>query len=581
MIGQITTPEPLVRIKEIWKKLYPNTKINQQLLDRYLDFLADYQKRFPQSPSPANPLWYKEARIYALYVDQFAKDFSGLIKRLDHLEKLGCNTLWLLPLLESPGLDQGYDVTNFEKVRDELGGNQGFLKLVVELQKREMHLIFDLPINHTSNQHPWFQKARVDKEGFYHHFYIWADKRENLAYYQDAFGQKLPVSVVFPHDPAHSDLDSSDPRQNWVWDEVAGEYYYRTFYRHQPDLNYRNPEVLFEMAKVFAFWSVKGVGGFRVDATVHLWKEEGTSQENLPQTHLILQFFQATVEFLQPTTIFIAEAYQPLEKLLVYLRPEECRLAYDFPRMIWLWHALITENSQTLAAYLKKNPALNAPCQWVGLLRAHDELLLEGAPDKEREIIYKQLIKKGLDFKKGRGVSGRLASFLNSDPKKILLAWALLLVQPVSPVIFQGDAEGAENNYDYYQAMKEATGENDTRFVNRGPMDWPRIDRELQEANTLTHKVYLGLQKMLKIWREYNFGKARLELLKTNQKQIFACIREYQDKRAICLHNLGKTPVLTSTPLSDLPDCELLGQKVQQQQGKVFLPGYSFLWIGA
>lgn len=489
-------------LTSLFWRLYPRNPSNEKLLQSFID----------QLPQPLTPPKTKDEVmiIYALYVDQFAKDFNGLTKHLKHISNLGANTLWLLPILKSPGLDQGFDISDYYQVRKDLGGNPAFFKFLKLARKKDLKVIFDISLNHTSIKHPWF-RIRPN-------FYIWSKNR-------DLYTGKN--RVIFPHDPADPKLDPDDPRQKWVWDKTKRQYYYRTFYRHQPDLNYHYPEVLLAMSRVLVFWAKRGVAGFRADAAPFLWKEEGKINESLPQTHLILQFFAAAVARVNANAFLLAEACQRPKQLLDYLGPRECRLAYHFSRMTVLWQALLTQDKTALVKDIKATPKLPPNSDWVMFLRLHDELSLEMVAAGTRRQLHQKLIPNGLDFRRGGGVAGRLASFLGNDPKKILFAWALLLVQPGLPLIFQGDEAGQANNYDYYRQMKQVTGQDDTRFVNRGPMAWDKIDKQ----------VYAGLKKLIRLYRRYHFDKAGLKLIKDREPHLFSCRREFKGKRILCRYN--------------------------------------------
>lgn len=505
------------RLEQLFFKLYPKNSVNKKRLLRFINKLPPKVTKTTADN--------KRMIIYALYVDQFALNFPGLIKHLDHIINLGCNVLWLLPILKSPGLDQGFDISDYYHVRQELGGNQAFFNLLKLAKARNLKIIFDISINHSSIKHPWF-KNKPD-------FYIWSKNRH---LYTD--GNR----VIFPHDPADPTLDQEDPRQKWVWHQPKRQYYYRTFYQHQPDLNYHNPELLLAMSQVLAFWAKKGVAGFRADAAPFLWKENKKINESLPQTHIILQFFQAVIALVNQEAFLLAEACQKPRQLMAYLNPHECSLAYNFPRMTALWQAILTQNCQALITDIQATPKPPKGCNWLMFLRLHDELCLEMLPDKERQLLYQRLIPNGLDFRNGYGVAGRLASFLNNDPKKILFAWALLLVQPGLPLIFQGDDIGQTNNYNYYQKMKQLTNQNDTRFVNRGPMVW----------NKNKQKVYTGLRRLIKLSCQYHFDKAELQLIKEQKPHLFSCLRQFNDQQILCQYNL-KNFSFTWSPLNKPP----------------------------
>ncbi|MDP4031009.1 MAG: alpha-amylase family glycosyl hydrolase [Candidatus Beckwithbacteria bacterium] len=493
----------MARLRQLFFQLYPKNPANKKLLRDFIDQLP---------PLAGKTTVNNDGMVvYALYVDQFAKDFAGLGQRLDHIINLGANVLWLLPILKSPGLDQGFDISDYRQVRRNLGGNTAFFKFLKLAKSKRLKIIFDIALNHTSIQHPWFKHQPG--------FYIWSKSRDLYT------GSNR---VVFPHDPADPRLGPNDPRQKWVWNKPRQQYYYRTFYQHQPDLNYRNPEVLMAMGQVLAFWANRGVDGFRADAAPYLWKEKRRLNESLPQTHLILQFFQAVIATINPDAFILAEACQRPKQLLAYLSPRECRLAYHFSRMTILWQTLLTQDSRALTADINSTSKLPKGCDWLMFLRLHDELSLAMVPERVRKMLHQRLLPNGLDFRQGVDVSGRLASFLNNDPKKILFAWALMLVQPGVPIIFQGDDIGQTNNHHYFQKMKQMTGHDDSRYINRGPMAWNKINQQ----------IYTGLKRLIQFYRRYHFDRATLQLIKTRQPQIFSCWRSFKGRRVLCRYDL-------------------------------------------
>nr|BFE83126.1 hypothetical protein GCM10020093_057270 [Planobispora longispora] len=334
---------------------------------------------------PRDPYWFKRAVFYEVLIRGFADsngdgtgDIRGLIQKLDYLQWLGVDCLWLLPLYESPLRDGGYDISDFMKILPDFGDLGDFVKLVDEAHKRGMRVIADLVMNHTSDQHPWFQASRHDPEGPFGDFYVWSDTDER---YQDA-------RIIF------IDTETS----NWTYDPVRQQYYWHRFFHHQPDLNYENPDVQNAMLEVLRFWLDLGIDGFRMDAIPYLFETEGTNCENLPRTHEYLKRVRAEVDRIYPDRVLLAEANQwPADVVEYFGDPatggDECHMAFHFPLMPRIFMAVRRESRYPISEILAQTPKIPENCQWGIFLRNHDELTLEMVTDDERDYMYSEYAK--------------------------------------------------------------------------------------------------------------------------------------------------------------------------------------------
>ncbi|MBN2149262.1 MAG: maltose alpha-D-glucosyltransferase [Anaerolineales bacterium] len=390
--------------------------------------------RFPNVVCLMNEsLWYQNAVFYELYVRAFCDsnadghgDLPGLTSKLDYLQDLGVDCLWLLPIYSSPLLDDGYDIADYYSILREYGTLGHFKRLVEAVHARGMRIITDLVLNHTSDQHPWFQAARADRTSPYRDYYVWSDTDQK---YSDA-------RVIF--------LDTE--RSNWSWDEQAGQYYWHRFYASQPDLNYANPRVRKEMIKVMKFWLDMGIDGFRADAVPYLFEREGTNCENLPETHEYLKRIRRFMDENYPGRILLAEANQWPEDVRPYFgEGDEFHMGFHFPVMPRIYMALRQGNRQPIQWILERTPTIPRNCQWCTFLRNHDELTLEMVTEQEREWMWQEYAPDPR-MRLNLGIRRRLAPLLENDRRKIELAYSLLFTLPGSPVLYYGDEIGMGDN---------------------------------------------------------------------------------------------------------------------------------------
>lgn len=382
---------------------------------------------------PKDALWYKDAIFYELYVRAFRDsngdghgDLRGVIEKLDYLEALGVTCLWLLPIYPSPLRDDGYDIADYYGVLPEYGNLQDFRDLVDEAHQRGMRVIADLVLNHTSDQHPWFQAARADRSSPYRDYYVWSDNDQKYAL----------ARIIF--------LDTE--KSNWAWDEVAGQYYWHRFYSSQPDLNYDNPAVQDEMIRVAKFWLDMGIDGFRADAVPYLFEREGTNCENLPETHAYLKRLRRFLDENYPGSVLLCEANQWPEDVRPYFGDgDEFHMAFHFPVMPRIFMALRKGDRTPLEWILERTPPIPETCQWCTFLRNHDELTLEMVTEEERQWMWREYAPEPR-MRLNLGIRRRLAPLLDNDRRKIELANSLLFTLPGSPIIYYGDEIGMGDN---------------------------------------------------------------------------------------------------------------------------------------
>ncbi len=521
----------------LWERLYPDS--STEILEQ---FLSDHSPAVGIEPeSHANPTWYKDAVVYSLYIDLFNKNIPGLIDKLDYLQDLGVSCLWLLPILESPMRDAGFDISDYYSVRKNLRrdsdtGLEDFRMLLKESHARSIRIIFDVAMNHTSDQHHWFQEALTSSESPYRDFFIWTD---NPNQYNQA-------RIIF------KGIENSN------WEKSGDQWYFHRFFNFQPDLNYRNPKVLLAMCEVLLFWQKEGVDGFRADAVPYIWKQEGTDCENLDNTHIVVKFFRAVLDYCKPGTLLLAEACQPPTKVVEYLgQGDECHAAYHFPLMPRIFISMAQQSGDAIKETLSPGftPSIPDNTQWFTFLRCHDELSLElvYVTEKERAFIHKTYCHQPLwDFRMGEGISARLSELLLKSPEKILSAYSLMLTLPGTPVIYYGDETAKLNDLEYYNEMVRQVGKDDTRFLVRGFIDWHEQNKQLQDPDSLSYKVFYPLKKMINTRNHHPcFGRGSIEFFHLGPDDlpgIFTFKRQYRDEEIMVIHNLSDGDISIELP---------------------------------
>jgi len=549
-------------LSKYWKILYPELTTKQ--LDVFVAELCEFKNRF--STTAANDdLWYKDAVVYSLYVDLFNKDFEGLSNKIPYLQNLGVNCLWLLPVLSSPMRDAGFDISDYQKIRADLLGEKGdtaFDEFINSAHNAGIRVIFDIAINHTSNQHDWFKRSALLEKNKYSDYYIWS---ENDRGYSDC---RLLFKGMC----------------NSNWEKYAeNRYYFHRFFEFQPDLNYKNPNVLLDMCRNFIFWMEKGVDGFRADAIPYLWKEEGTTCENLENTHVIIKFFRTVVSYLNPDVILLAEACQPPVEVVKYMGDgDECHAGYHFPLMPRIFKSIAAKSSLPIRDVLSHEitPEIPDSCQWFTFLRCHDELSLElvYVSEEDRSYIHKNYCHKPeWDFRSGEGISARLSELFKFDTDKILLAFSMMLSLPGTPVIYYGDEAGKANDIDYYKHQIEITGHNDTRNLVRGRVDWRKLEKSLKNSESFESSIYNALKEMIAVRKRNSaMSKGKIEFVETHEG-LMAYFRKNEEETNLIIHNLTEKII-------DVSDLIKAGTKtvyglVEKNDDKAFISGLKSVWF--
>ncbi len=491
-----------------------------------------------------NPLWYKDAVIYELHVRTFydsngdgVGDFKGLAEKLDYLRDLGITAVWLLPFFPSPLRDDGYDISNYVDVNPIYGSLKDFQGFLDQAHARNIRVIIELALNHTSDQHPWFQRARKAKPGSVHRdYYVWSDTPD-----------KYPEArLIFP------DYE----RSNWTWDAEANAYYWHRFYSSQPDLNYDNPRVQKEILKVVDFWLDMGVDGLRLDAVPYLYEREGTSSENLPETHAYLRELRRHVDSRYTGRMLLAEANQWPEDAVSYFgQGDECHMAFHFPLMPRLFMALYMEDQFPIVDILDQTPPIPESCQWATFLRNHDELTLEMVTDEERDYMYR-VYATDPQARINVGIRRRLAPLLGNHRRRIELLHALLFALPGTPVLYYGNEIGMGDNIylgdrDGVRTPFQWSADRNAGFSKANPQrlclpvvvdpeyHYEAINVEAQRANP--YSLWNWTRRLVELRRRTEaFGRGDLEFLRPDNGAVLAFFRHYHDERVLVLANLSR-----------------------------------------
>jgi len=501
-----------------------------------------------------DPLWYKDAVIYELHVRAFLDsdadgvgDFLGLIEKLDYLEDLGVTALWLLPFYPSPLKDDGYDISDYHNVQPAYGTMADFKTFVDEAHRRGLRVITELVVNHTSDQHPWFQRAQRAVPGSqWRDFYVWSDTAEK---YQEA-------RIIF------KDYE----RSNWTWDPLAKAYYWHRFYSHQPDLNYDNPAVRRAIFKAMDFWLKLGVDGLRADAVPYLYEREGTSCENLPETHAFLQELRAHIDKKFKNRMLLAEANQWPEDAIAYFGTgNEFHMAFHFPIMPRLFMAIRIEDRFPIIDILQQTPPIPDTCQWATFLRNHDELTLEMVTDEERDYMYRMYAQDPV-AKINLGIRRRLAPLLNNDRKKIELMNALLFSLPGTPVIYYGDEIGMGDNFylgdrNGVRTPMQWSPERNAGFSHANPQrlylppifdpeyHYEAVNVETQQNNP--DSLLWWMKRLIAMRKRHKaFSRGSLEFLHPDNRKVLVFLRRYQDETILVVANLSHLAQQTQLDLS-------------------------------
>ncbi len=548
------------------------------------------QDRDASKASGGDDLWYKDAIIYQLHVKAFADsnndgigDFAGLTEKLGYLQDLGVTALWLMPFYPSPGRDDGYDIADYGAISPDYGTMKDFRRFITEAKRRGLRVITELVVNHTSDQHDWFKRARRSHpDSSARNWYVWSDTDQK---YQG-------TRIIF------TDTEKS----NWSWDAEANAYYWHRFFSHQPDLNFDNPRVVSAVVQVMKRWLDAGVDGFRLDAIPYLCERDGTNNENLPETHAIIKRLRAELDAYAPGKVLLAEANQWPEDVQEYFgNGDECHMAYHFPLMPRIYMAIAQEDRFPITDILRQTPDIPANCQWAMFLRNHDELTLEMVTDVERDYLWSTYANDPR-ARINVGIRRRLAPLMDNDRRKIELMNSLLLSFPGTPIIYYGDEIGMGDNI--YLGDRNGV---------RTPMQWTpdrnggfsRSDPARLYAPPIMDPVYgygavnveaqsrslsslLSATKRLIAVRKSTlaFGRGSMTFIRSSNRSVLSYVRQYGDEVILCVANLSRSAQATELDLSAWKERvpqEMLGRTHFPAVGEltylITLAPYGFYWF--
>jgi maltose alpha-D-glucosyltransferase/alpha-amylase len=537
-----------------------------------------------------DPLWYKDAIIYETHVKAFSDasgdgvgDFRGLVEKLGYLEDLGITCLWLLPFYPSPLRDDGYDIADYRGVNPAYGTLEDFQLLVREAHRRGIAVITELVVNHTSDQHPWFARARRAPPGSLERdYYVWSDSERK---FQEA-------RVIF--------VDTE--RSNWTWDEVAGAFYWHRFFHHQPDLNFDNPQVLVEILDVMKFWLDMGIDGFRLDAIPYLIEREGTACENLPETHQVVRRIRGYLERNYPGRMLLAEANQwPWDVRPYFGDGDECHMAFHFPVMPRIFMALRLEEAEPIVDIMRRTPAIPETCQWGMFLRNHDELTLEMVTEDERDYMVLAYARDPL-ARLNVGIRRRLAPLVENSRPRMELLCALLFSFPGTPILYYGDEIGmgddvARADRDGVRTPMQWTGGPNAGFSRAEPArlysppisdpvyGFPAVNVEAQRKDRSS--LFHWMRNMIRLRKQFRvFGRGTLEFVPVKNKAVLAYVRRWKGDIIVCVANMARTPQPAELDLSAFAGktpVEMLGftrfPRIGQPPYFLSLPGHGFYWF--
>ncbi len=540
-----------------------------------------------------DPLWFKRAVFYEVLVRSFKDsngdgvgDFLGLREKLDYLEWLGIDCLWIPPFYSSPLRDGGYDVADYEGILPEVGTVADFQEVLEEAHRRGLRVIIDFVMNHTSDQHRWFQESRRDPTGPYGDFYVWSDTDD----------QYTEARVIFV------DTEPS----NWTWDPVRQQYFWHRFYSHQPDLNFDNPAVHEAVMNALRFWLDLGIDGFRLDAVPYLYERYGTNGENLPETHAFLRKVRTTIDAEYPDRVLLAEANQWPTDVVDYfgnfdVGGDECHMCFHFPVMPRIFMAVRRESRYPISEILERTPAIPETCQWGIFLRNHDELTLEMVTDDDRDYMWSEYAKDPR-MKANIGIRRRLAPLLENDLDQIQLFTALLLSLPGSPLLYYGDEVGMGDNIwlgdrDGVRTPMQWTPDRNAGFstATPGKLSLPvvqdpvygyqavNVEAELESTSSLLHWT----RRMIAARKQHPaFGLGSFTDLGGSNPSVFSFSRDFGDDTVLCVNNLSRFPQPVELDLrrwqGGVP-VELLGHVIFPTIGELpyllTLSGHGFYWF--
>ena len=526
-----------------------------------------------------NNLWYKNSVFYELSVRAFKDsdgdghgDLRGLTEKLDYLQTLGVDCIWIMPIYPSPLRDDGYDIADYYSVDPDYGSLDQLKVLIEAAHQRDIRIIMDLVLNHTSDEHPWFQASRSDRSSPYRDYYVWNDDDKK---YPD-------VRIIF------SDVEKS----NWTWDEKAGQYFWHRFYSTQPDLNFDNPKVRDEMLNVMRFWLTLGIDGFRVDAPTYLFEREGTNCESLPETHAYLKRIRSMMDAEFPGAIMLAESNQwPGELARYFDAGDEFHMAFHFPLMPRMYLALAQGDASAIIDILEATPAIPESCQWMLFLRNHDELSLEMVTENERGFMWREYAPEP-QMILNLGIRRRLAPIMRNDRRKIEVINSLLFTLPGSPILYYGDEIGMGDNlnlpdrngvrtpmqWDDSLNAGFSTGEPFSELV-QGEFGYQRVNVASQVNDPSS--LFRCIKRMIAIRKEHAaFGSGGMEWIDMGIPSVAAFLRRYQDDTILVINNLASCAETIQIPEEyQMNYLNLLGGDLQTLTAQVTLQPYSYMWL--
>ena len=537
----------------------------------------------------ADALWYKDAIFYELHVKAYCDsnadgigDFQGLIARLDHLRDLGVDCIWILPMYPSPLRDDGYDISDYYAIHPQYGSLDDFKAFLAAAHARGLRVLTELVINHTSDQHPWFQEARSSRDHPRRDWYVWSETDDRYP----------GVRIIF--------LDTE--MSNWAWDPVSKSYYWHRFFSHQPDLNFDHPEVREEMWKVMQFWLDLGVDGFRVDAVPYLIEREGTSCENLPETHDVLKFLRRRLDEHYPDRMLLAEANMwPADVRPYFGDGDEFHMAFHFPIMPRMFMALRLEDRKPLVEIIDSTPPIPGSCQWGLFLRNHDELTLEMVTDIERDYMYQSYAQDPV-ARINLGIRRRLAPLLDGDRRRIELLNGLLMSLPGTPIIYYGDEIGMGDNIylgdrNGVRTPMQWSGASNAGFSNTDPerlyhpvisnplYGYQAVNVDAQKRNG--HSLLNWMRRLIAVRRSTPvFGRGSIEFLHPANHRVLAYLRSLGEEQILCVHNLSHSAQSAELDLESLAGAipiEMFGgsvfPRIRELPYVLTLAPYGFYWF--
>lgn len=608
------------RLKTSIAKVYGNEQVDEiyvNILKIIKETRYKRSEKLKQEDLNRSDDWYKDEIIYMFYVDQFGVDddmspntFYKSVKMLRYLKDLGVTTIYMLPFADSPMGDAGFDVKNPRDVRKDLGGMQEFILFITEAKRQGFKIKSDLVLNHFSEQHEWFKEAQngdLDKLNYF----VVSEKEPEKKVYKD---EKIGYIAEYKHDSGKiskrrlifPEITESNYRKVTI--DGKDYYLYHTFYPFQLDINWENPKVLYYNLETIAFWANLGIDIFRMDAIPYLIKEEGTNAENLPKTHEIIKILSTFLQETAPRSVIQVEACQPPKKLLPYfgterkveininnkikelIRTNEAQIAYHFPYMPAIWATVVSGDNSYFWKTHKKTPQIPDSASWAVFLRVHDELTLEMVNKETRELLYEDLADKGAEFRKGFGISGRLANFLDNDIDRINMTFAILLSLKGIPIIYYGDEIGSQNNFSYAQRWakirerrdkkknknSEMLSYFDSRDIHRGAIKRNTFYRAMYRNNNFNSKIYKNVKRLIEVRKNYNtISRGDFIEVKSDKPQVFSYLRKGKYDKILMVNNLSDKKVFAELDTNHLnlneTDTEIKMQELITKEPKIFI----------